>query len=103
MFEAVINLREFQSLKNSLYLTEVEQDPETGFWDYNKICGSLTVSQEELAERLGAELQYQIEYNKNLNPKWIFEYEGLEIDNFTGFEIIEIRKIEDEKVYFKVV
>ena len=102
MNEAIIDLRRFDSLKNELYLTDIEQDSETGLWDYNRICGTLTVSQEELAETLGAELQYQIEIYKNLSPKWIFEYEGLEVDNFTGFEIIDIKKIEDEKVYFKV-
>lgn len=103
MNEVIIDLREFQTIKNSLYLTEIEQDPETGFWDYNRICGTLTVSQEELAEVLGAELQYQIEYNNNLNPRWVFEYPGIEIDGWTGFEVIDIRKIEDETVYFKVV
>ena len=103
MNEVIIDLREFQSLKNSLYLTEVEQDPETGFWDYNRICGTLTVSQTELAEVLGEALKYEIEENNNLNPKWIFEHPGIEIDGWTGFEVIDIRKIEDETVYFKVV
>lgn len=103
MNEVIIDLREFGSLKNDLYLTEVEQDSETGLWDYNRIMGTLTVSQSELAEVLAEALRYEIEENNNLNPKWIFEYEGLEIDNFTGFEVIDIRKIEDETVYFEVV
>jgi hypothetical protein len=103
MNEVVIDLREFDTLSNDLYLTEVEFDKETGLWDYNRICGTLTVSQSELAEVLGETLRYEIEFNNNLSPKWVFEYKGLQIDNFTGFEIVDIVKIEDEKAYFKVV
>ncbi len=68
-------------------LTEVEFDNETGLYDYNRIVGTFTCSQSELAEVLAEALRYEIEFNNNLNPKWVFEYEGLEIDNFTGFEI----------------
>ena len=103
MEKVVIDLREFGSLKNELYLEGLEQDRETGIWDYDKIRGTLTVSQDELAEVLGEELKYQILEMNNHTPEWDFDYPGLEIYNCTGFEVLEIRKIEDEKVYFRVV
>ena len=102
MEKVIIDLREFGTLKNNLHLEGVETD-ENGFTDYDRIVGTLTVSQEELGEVLGEELKYQIEELGNLMVEWDFQYEGLEIDNCTGFEIIKISKFQDGKVYFKVV
>ena len=100
MFEAIINLGDFATLENTYTMSDLFEEKETGYQDC-KISGFIRVEKEEFAEVIGANLQYEIEENNNLNPKWVFEYnfkvEGLNND----FEVIEVSKFEDEFVYFR--
>ena len=98
MFGAIVNLGDFATLENTYTMSDLFE--ETGYQEC-KISGFIRVEKEEFAEVMGANLQYEIEENNNLNPNWIFEYE-FKIDGLLNdFEVIEIQKIENEYVYFR--
>ena len=100
MFESIINLGDFATLENTYTMSDLFEEKETGYTDC-KIPGFIRVTITEFAEILGEELKYQIEENKNLTPKWVYEYKFKVEGLLNDFEVIDILKLEDEFVYFR--
>ena len=100
MFESIINLGDFATIENTYTMSDLFEEKETGYQEC-KVKGFVRVILTEFAEILGEELKYQIEENKNLNPKWVYEYKFKVEGLLNDFEVIEIQKIENEYVYFK--
>ena len=100
MFEAIINLGDFATLENTYTMSDLFEEKETRHTDC-KISGFIRVTITEFAEILGEELKYQIEENKNLTPKWVYEYKFKVEGLLNDFEVIDILKLEDEFVYFR--
>ena len=100
MFEAIINLGDFATLENTYTMSDLFEEKETGYQEC-KVKGFVRITITEFAEILGEELKYQIEENKNLTPKWVYEYKFKVEGLLNDFEVIDILKLEDEFVYFR--
>ena len=102
IFEAIINLNDFSTLENTVEMVNFYEERETGYTDCN-IKGYLRVSKQEFSEVMAENLKYEIEENNNINPQWIFEYEFTVAGLIDSFNVKDVKKFEDDYVYFEVV